>query len=63
MSGRLKLTVRYSAERISVSDTQLDHVLGLLQLCEIGNSLIFGQQNLYMKLKMKEKLAKYGFDT
>ena len=63
MSGRMKLTVRYSVERISVSDLGLDHVSGLLRLCEIGNSWIFSQLNLYMKLKLHEKLANYGFNT
>ena len=32
-------------------------------MCEIGNSEKFGQLNKHMKLKLKENLAKYGFDT
>ena len=63
MFGRLKLIARYSTERISISDLGLDHVLGLLQLFEIGNSWNFGQLNLHMKLKLNENLAKYGFNT
>ena len=62
-SGKADLAVRYPRRGISVSELELDHSSGLLQLCETRNSPKFGQLFCAWKLKVKEKLAKYGISS
>ena len=62
-SRKVDLAVRYPGRGISVSNHDLDHSFGLLYLCEIGNCRKFGQLFCAWKLKLKEKLAKYGISS
>ena len=61
--GRVDFVVKYPRRGISISDHDLDHSLGLLQPCETCNSQKFGQLFCAWKLKLKEKLAKYGISS
>ena len=62
-SEGVNFAVRYHGRGISVSNNELDHSLGLLHMCETCNSQKFGQLFCAWKLKLKDKLAKYGISS